>query len=389
VGGILRGLRRAAPEAVQVVVSGGPAIPAGLIPEDADLVQLPTLVPTVGLFSSVAPRAAHLPSATARKMRRRMLGGLVRELRPDVVLVEHYPFGRHAFAREIAGVLDEIAARFPSCAIVGSLAVLGGRAPEHLREEMVLEAARRHFHRILVHTDPAIERIEEDYPLAAIALAPLVRYTGYVLPTPLGELPPREMTRLSLGLSPREPLVVAHAGGGRDGAAVLRLALETVRRLGRGLFRRRVRWLLVAGSAMPPSELVDLEALARGLPAVRLERHRPELFAWVAAADAVVSMAGYATAAEILAAGTPALFVPRRTDNEQVRRASRLEALGAGVVLPEGAGAREAAGLVEKLLSGGRPRIAVPALDGAARAASEILSVRPASAAQAALEGIP
>jgi predicted glycosyltransferase len=381
VGGILRGLRRFAPQTAAVVVSGGPPIPPGLIPDDADLVQLPALLPSEGLFSEILPRAANLSRSTVRKMRRRMLSALVRTLRPDVVVVEHYPFGRHAFAKEIEPLLDEIAVRLPHASVVSSLSVLGGRAPEHRREPMVIDTARRRFHRLLLHTDPRLETLEDDYPAAARELAPKIGYTGYVVPRPVEGEPAPALVRQGLGVGPRERLLVVHTGGGRDGAAAMRLALEGFRALRRPLFAPRLRLLAVSGPALSLEEAGPLEALARRIPGARFERHRPDLFACVRAADAVVCMAGYATCAELLAAKVPALLLPRRSDGEQVRRAERLERLGVAHVLPAGAGPDDVARALPDLLR--QPYRAphpAPDLGGAEAAAREIVAAARASA---------
>jgi predicted glycosyltransferase len=273
VGGVLRALRAEDPRATAIVVSGGVPIPPGLLPGEVDLVQLPGLLPSEGLFAGLAPRAEGLTRAAVRKIRTRMVAALVKTFRPDVVVVEHYPFGRHAFAKELETTLAEIAARLPAARIAGSLSVLGGRAPEHRREPTVLEAARRHFHRLLVHVDPALERLDDDYPTIAPALAPLVRYTGYVVPRLTPTAAEREAARARLGVAPGERLLLAHAGGGRDGARLLRLALETAPELA-ALFGPRWRTVAVSGAALPEAEAAALERLARSPPCPRPWRSR-------------------------------------------------------------------------------------------------------------------
>jgi predicted glycosyltransferase len=61
----------------------------------------------------------------------------------------------------------------------------------------------------------------------------------------------------------------------------------------------------------------------------------PDLAGELAAASAAVSQAGYNTTLEIVRAGVPALVVPyaTREEDEQLRRAHRLERLGALRVL--------------------------------------------------------
>ena len=365
VAGLLRGVLAQDSECSVVVVSGGLAPPPGCLPDDVDLVQLPGYVPSVGLFSGLVPRARKLPSAVLKKTRQRILSALVSTLRPDVVVCEHYPFGRHAFAKELERVLLQAVAG--GARLVASLAVLGGRSPEHLREELVLEQTQR-FERILVHTDPQVERLDDDYPAAAPRLHERLRYTGYVLPqvTPPR---PREEVRALLGVPADTPLLVAHAGGGRDGAELLRRVLLAHPRV-----MPRPALLLVSGPALPQSEALELETLARRTTGARWERSRTDLFDCVAAADGVVCMAGYASATELLAARVPALLSPRLGE-EQERRARRLQQLGRAELLAADAPLPAVAAALSTLLRTPRPPADSIQLDGARRGAAEILAL--------------
>ena len=71
------------------------------------------------------------------------------------------------------------------------------------------------------------------------------------------------------------------------------------------------------------------------MPDLELLRSVPDLARELAGAAAAVSQAGYNTALEIVRAGVPALAVPYATpeEDEQLRRARRLEQLGALRVL--------------------------------------------------------
>jgi predicted glycosyltransferase len=331
-GGIFRALRPLDRGMHAIVVSGGVAPPASLLPDDVELVQLPALVPAAGLFGDPSPRAAGITRPQQRKLRRSMLRALFKAAPPDVLLVEHYPFGRRAFAKELDLVIADVRERHPSAVIVSSLSVLGGRAPaldpleDTRRVRSILE---RSFELALVHTDPRVERLDDDYPGLAEALGARVRHTGYVLSTPPDAWLSRGEVRARLGVGEEEILVVAHAGGGRDGAALCRAALEAAERCGADS-PVRWRWLVVGGSVLPAVEARAFEEMAAHSPRVRFDLHRADLPSCVAAADAVVCMCGYASAVEVCAAGVPALFVPRQSDGEQTRRAERLERFGVG-----------------------------------------------------------
>ena len=68
---------------------------------------------------------------------------------------------------------------------------------------------------------------------------------------------------------------------------------------------------------------------ASALPSVKLQSFSSDFVSYLGAADAVVSMGGYNTVAEILSLAVPAVIVPRTTPvSEQQIRATRLERLG-------------------------------------------------------------
>jgi predicted glycosyltransferase len=106
---------------------------------------------------------------------------------------------------------------------------------------------------------------------------------------------------------------------------------------------------------------------------VRVEHFRPDMDEVLAGAQAVVSMAGYCTVAEILASGKPALLVPRAAPREeQLNRARRLAAAGRVDMLhPDAADPAELRRAIDRLLD--RAPVAQPPLTGAADAAAILI----------------
>jgi predicted glycosyltransferase len=148
----------------------------------------------------------------------------------------------------------------------------------------------------------------------------------------------------------------------------------------RRLWRRTgVPMRVVAGPLLPEPEWQRLQQLAAGQPGLELRRSVPDLGAELTDARASVSQGGYNTALEVVRSGVPGLLVPYATEeeDEQTRRARRLERIGAVRVLdavrltPAGL-----AGEIERLLAF-RPRRARVDLDGArssGRVLTEMLS---------------
>ena len=116
------------------------------------------------------------------------------------------------------------------------------------------------------------------------------------------------------------------AGGGLVGEPLLRAAAEAQPAAG-------VPMRLIGGPLLPDDAWQRVSALAG--PGVELRRTVADLGAELRAARASVSQGGYNTALEVVRSGVPGLIVPYATpeEDEQTRRARRLERLGAVRVL--------------------------------------------------------
>lgn len=152
------------------------------------------------------------------------------------------------------------------------------------------------------------------------------------------------------------------------------------------MVREGRRALLLTGPFMPGEDVARLQAAAPD--GLEVRTFVPDAPAWFAAASCVVSMAGYNTTCELLAAGVPTVFVPRaRPRLEQRLRAVHLAALtGWHVLLPEDLQPAALRALMADALT--LPRgVRVPLrLDGAKEAARVLHSAladatRPASVA--------
>jgi predicted glycosyltransferase len=131
---------------------------------------------------------------------------------------------------------------------------------------------------------------------------------------------------------------------------------------------------VVAGPFLPEAQWKDLCLAAEGRPGVMLVRSVPDLYAELAQARASISQGGYNTAMEIIQSQTPALVVPFAAggEDEQLKRARRLETLGAMRVLEQKQlTPRRLAGEIKNLIDF-EPRATHLNFDGARRS-TEIL----------------
>ena len=266
---------------------------------------------------------------TVKRVRQARLLTLFEAERPELFVVELYPFGRKAFRFEIDPVLKAIAGGGrAACGVVCSVRdiLVEKRMPaEH--EARVVALLNRHFDAVLVHADPKLVTLEETFGRLGEIRPPVV-YTGFI--TPAAAPDGRGRIRGRLGLAETEKLIVASAGGGSVGLPVLEAAVQAFLRLGLGEASRLV---VFTGPFMPEADVARLNAWAGGR--VDIQRFTPDFLDYLAAADLSLSMAGYNTSMNLLAARVPALVWPFAQNREQRLRSERLAGLGALRVLAD------------------------------------------------------
>jgi predicted glycosyltransferase len=232
-------------------------------------------------------------------------------------MVELFPFGRKKFASELLPLLERARQRGRrQPLVVCSLRdILVGRPDDPGYDQRAVRLANAFFDAVLVHADPRLARLEDTFTSAAELRVPVV-YTGFVLGAPVR----------NAAMRPQRKIIVS-AGGGMVGEPLFRAAVEAQPQLWRS---ERVGMHIVAGPFLPEPAWRSLREAGSHLPALRLSRFVPNLRNELRGAAGSVSQFGYNTALDVLWSGVPALAVPyaTQTEDEQTRRATRLEGLG-------------------------------------------------------------
>ena len=157
-----------------IIASGGepaPVIDVG----GARLAQLPS-ARAVDIYFKVLHDADDRPIDDAWRARRLAASlALYRDVRPDIVMTELFPFGRRQFRFELEPLLAE--ARADGAPVIASVRdiLVAPAKPERMLE--MLERARKFYDLVLVHGDPDLVPFERTFPHLA-ELSDRVRYTG-------------------------------------------------------------------------------------------------------------------------------------------------------------------------------------------------------------------
>lgn len=353
-------------EPVVLVLGGRPTPPVDL--EGATVVRLPPLAAADEAARTLARPDGQPPDPAYLAARRDQLLACLPAHDPSVVLLELFPFGRHAFAFELGPLLlaleDDRARRGAAAprAAVSLRDVLVSRRQPAWAELAALAVTAQWIDRVLVHGSPDVLPLDRSFTLAPRLGARLV-YTGYLAPEPPAT-------------GARHGEVVISGGGGQVAGPLYRAALEA------WPLTRAARahpWRLVTGPYLPAAERDALAAHAATLPrvgarpAVVVEAYRPALGAHLAGAALAVSQAGYNTVLELVAYRVRAVVVPYEgTGDEQPVRARLLAERGLLELVPEAelTPARLAAAMDAALERPDFPRPVRLELDGARRAAA-------------------
>jgi len=248
------------------------------------------------------------------------------------VLLELFPFGRHALASELGPLLLAVAddrtrrgAAAPRVA-VSLRDVLVTKPQQAWFELAAVSVALLWTDRVLVHGSADVIPLSRTLALAE-RLGERLAYTGYLGPDALRPV------------GPPHGEVVISGGGGQVAGPLFRAALAAWPLT---TAARARPWRVVAGPYLPDAIRVELEQEARALsgraggPADVVEAHRPDLGAHLGGAALSVSQAGYNTVLELVAHRVRAVVVPYEgSGDEQPLRAGLLAARGLLEIVPE------------------------------------------------------
>lgn len=370
----------------RVVLLNGGRLPRGVpVPAGVEVESLPPLGMDVDgtLVSEDRRRSAE----RALELRRERMLALHARLRPEVVLLELFPFGRKKFAPELLPLLE--AARAAGALTVCSLRdiLVGSRRDQARFEDVASARANALLDAILVHADPRFARLEDSFAPRTPLRVP-VHYTGFVVP---GEGGARSLAPSPP--APERPRVLVSTGGGAYGGALVAAAVEAHEV---ALAAAGVDVRVVAGPFLPADAWRRLRDTARRRPGLDAVRSVPDLGAELRAASASVSQCGYNTALDLVRSGIPALVVPfaEGREDEQPRRAERLARLGAVRVLDAARADGPALARATLDLLGFRPAPVALDLDGARTSALTVANLlgrrrAPAPDASRPLAGVP
>jgi predicted glycosyltransferase len=310
-------LVRALSEHDVILIAGGQEVDVGL-PENVTLVRLPVLYMDEQFTTLIAGEPERNVEDLQRE-RKEILFSLFEEHKPELFIIELYPFGRTIFGFELKPLLESIRqGKFGEVKIACSLRdILVEKKDPQAYEERVIHDLNTFFDLLLIHSDPELIPLDGTFSRLNDIQIP-IRYTGFVT----RHVEPKAGTKLrqELGIDSEEQLIVVSAGGGRSGFDLLNTVLDAYRLLPNA---DKIRLEMFSGPFREPEEHKKLAAKAT--EGIRVRRFTKRFLEYLSAADLSVSLAGYNTCMNLLVTGIPALVFPYPQQQEQPIRVEKIK----------------------------------------------------------------
>ena len=292
------------------VISGGVPV-EGFPGNGVESIEIPAIKSIDEAFSKLVDSAGEIVSDSLWNSRHEQLLNLAVTRRPDILIIEAFPFGRRQMRKEILAFVEAARALVPRPLVVSSIRDILQENRKPGRAEETIDTLNNLFDHVLVHGDAGFARLEETFPRADEITCGL-SYTGLVAgPEP--------------GAPAERYAVLVSAGGGAAGGRLIDAALGAAQRLANA----QSPWCIITGPNF---------AHAGAVPShVKLERFRPDLPTLLAGASLSVSQAGYNTVCDILRARCRSILTPFASggETEQSLRAEKLAALNLARVVTE------------------------------------------------------
>lgn len=318
---VARHLVQTTPQCSVLVATGSAQVHAMRLPERVDTLKLPCLARNeAGRYGA---RSLPLNLDEIVRLRANLLRQAIADFAPELIVVDKKPFG---VEDELAGALAHLHTLPQRPKLVLLLRDILDQ-PEATRavwrKNGYCEAIEAYYDEVLVVGCKEVFDVGLEYGFTPFAAARL-HYCGYIEREPART--PRTAMRQQLGLKEGEPLLLVTPGGGQDGHALVRCAVQALQGWPAA---SRPRAHIVCGPEMDATGHDGICQAAAALPGVSVQSYSDDMMALQGAADLVLCMGGYNTVCELLGSGRRAVVVPRvRPGQEQLVRAERMAARG-------------------------------------------------------------
>ncbi len=297
-------------------INGGQVIDEFQFPPEIEVINIPA-VTTDSEFNELRPVDKNLTMEEVETIRKKMLLETCDRFKPDIMMIELYPFGRRRFSFELIPLVEK--AKSLGTKIVSSvrdIVITKQKQNQQQHEENICRLINKYFDMLLIHGDPNFVKLNLSFSRVDDLNCP-VHYTGYVVqPIPK-----------SLRVILNEPTILVSVGGGKFGHDLLECVARSA-----PILQDKIPYKIqmFTGPFCPESVFNKLQKLAKEQENLSVTRYSPNLIDYMQQADLSIGMSGYNTTMNILSTGVKAMMMAFQgnNDQEQEARLKKLDSLG-------------------------------------------------------------
>ena len=292
-----------------VVLNSGTPQPELNIEKFATLINLPYLKTKRGLFSGL--QAEGDLKSTFEK-RRKIIALIMRNIRFDIAVFEHYPFGRDSLHNEISHMTNILEKQ--NAAIYSSIRdIIVNDTPRSI----VIERLKS-FQAVFVHSDPQMG-LKANFELSDPIKEKII-YTNRVFSASVSELTTKRKILEKLNCT-KKRLIVINFGGGIDGKTVISSLLSKMFSIKDAVDKvTKTMYLISTGPSIDDDVFERLTESVNNKDII-IKKFIDDMPSYVKAAQIYLTMGGYNSINNALVTKTKALVFPRESDPEQKIRA--------------------------------------------------------------------
>ena len=303
-------------------INGGPIVEGFKNPENVESIFLPPLWLEKGKFQILEGFES---VEEVKETRKNQLIDAFDKIKPDCLITEFFPFGRHKLFFELLPLLEHIKYSSPETKIVSSIRDVIGRKTLNEESDIICQLINQYFDLIICHSDPKFQKFTDNFPRYQELKCDII-YTGFIAQALDQNL--QKSNFVDLEIDKDKPFILASVGGGRLGYELL----EAIVKAGKILERKIPHNIhIFTGPFMPEEQFLQLEKAACGQRNIKLQKYTPQLVEYMKEAELSISLTGYNTTMNILKTGVRSIVAPighYSQDNEQQIRTKKLEKLG-------------------------------------------------------------
>ncbi len=297
-------------------LNGGEIVSGFDLPAEVEVINLPPIKSDAEFRDIHAVEGAASLDEIKEVRKARILAEFER-IRPELLVIELFPFGRLKFAFELIPLLERAKAAGSRTKVVCSLRdILVSKREQKQFEDDACRIVNQYFDLLLIHSDPRLQRLEETFPRSSDLKCP-IQYTGFVA----------QRANKTVEEFGDNATILVSIGGGRVGVELIDCAIEASSIVAGKLPHQM---LIFTGPYFPESEFIRVQSKVSEKINIKLRRYTTQFISSLQAADLSISMAGYNTCMNIIVTGTRAIVYPFIGNNnqEQTIRANKLQELG-------------------------------------------------------------